>query len=680
MNTLHQLLSRLSSDQVNLLATKLQITSAPKCAQNKASTHTGQARLAAYVRLDSGTSIESLKNYATSNLPSYMQPSLYIPLTEIPKLPNGKYDVASFPTNIPNTESTKNTSITGVQNDRTINSSVTDHLIRILSDLMRIDDIRATDNFFEIGGDSITAIRFVSRARDEGLKIDIPAVTNSQTIADIPSQSQHLKEQNGRIVATGETPLTPIQQWFFDQSFVANNHWNRGGAFELQSHVDPHRLKLVIENVVAEYPALGSTFHKKNSSIKNNDNEWSATIPDTPPPRDTVSIVTIETYNIDNHDKTVFQELLHSIQQSFALENGWMFKILIAVDQRLKRQTLLWVAHHLVIDTLSESVLFEKIAGRYVRRNNEITNQTAESASLREWSIAAAKSPRKLGRKLPKTSAHGHTLTEADCITLTQNFETNITENIQLANRIFNTGTHELLLSVLATAWFKTCGTDQMDIDFEIHGRDLLDTAVDATTSVGWFTSFFPLNIKNYNNTESEQKYSITLINRIKQNIRAASEHHKQSSGHSIKPPQSSNAPDLHSLTPILFNFSGVSENSSKNIADDVWTPLELEESVFRNPANNRSHWLEINAGINQNKLIVRWRYPESWVDYPYIKQTDMQKITEAFAGSLECLVEFSKSQNDIQYTPSDFPELEFSQNELDDLIADIAFTKNSDQ
>lgn len=673
MNNLQSFLSSLSSDQLELLANKFQITT--NLTRTPNTKETGQTRLAAYVRLDPDTSIESLREYAENTLPSYMQPSLYIPLDEIPRLSNGKYDIASLPANAPAAESTQTTAELQLQETPDSDSTVTDQLIDILSDLLRVDDLRPTDNFFEIGGDSITAIRFVSRAREAGLHIDVPSVTNSRSLAEIVSQNQHQPEKDSEIDVAGKTPLTPIQQWFFDQLFVSINHWNRGGVFELQPHVDPHRLKAVIEEVIAEYPALGSSFH-------NTGKEWTANIPDTSPPVDTVSIIEdgdVPTSNSKYHRN------FRTIQNNFALNDGWMFKVQIVIDRHLKRHKLFWVAHHLVIDTLSESVLFENIATKYTDQSNVKTSPTTKATSLREWAIATAQRTRKLGRQLPQVTINGKTLTEADCATLTQKFEQDLTDNIQLANKTFNTGTHELLLTALATAWFEKCGIDQIDIDFETHGRDAHDDAGDVTASIGWFTSFFPLTISidsidGNNDTESDQNSLLMLIDQVKQNVRSARDYHKQSFDHSADTTQKPETTSLNIASPILFNFSGVSENSSNNAVNEIWTPLELDESIFRDPANNRSHWMEINAGIKENKLFVHWRYPGNWVDYPAIEKTNMQELTEAFARSLDSLIEFSKSQNDIQYTPGDFPELDFSQNELDDLISSITFKKTPDR
>src|SRR5690606_1221489 len=53
-------------------------------------------RIVAYVVLKGGGSIVDLKEFCRAELPRYMQPNEIAALTEIPKLPNGKHDLASL--------------------------------------------------------------------------------------------------------------------------------------------------------------------------------------------------------------------------------------------------------------------------------------------------------------------------------------------------------------------------------------------------------------------------------------------------------------------------------------------------------------------------------------------------------------------------------------------------------
>ena len=53
-------------------------------------------RIVAYVVLNEGASLNELKKFCRAELPRYMQPNEIVGLTELPKLPNGKHDLATL--------------------------------------------------------------------------------------------------------------------------------------------------------------------------------------------------------------------------------------------------------------------------------------------------------------------------------------------------------------------------------------------------------------------------------------------------------------------------------------------------------------------------------------------------------------------------------------------------------
>ena len=133
---------------------------------------------------------QALRQYCDQRLPAHMCPARFVALNRFPTLPNGKLAYRDLP--VP----TKPVRRTSSSNDRN-NSEVTVLLIELLKNLLGVEEIQADDNFFEIGGDSITAIQFISQARSAGLSIGIEDFTHSKSIADIAALSE---------TATGKLP------------------------------------------------------------------------------------------------------------------------------------------------------------------------------------------------------------------------------------------------------------------------------------------------------------------------------------------------------------------------------------------------------------------------------------------------------------------------------------------
>ncbi len=58
-------------------------------------------------------------------------------------------------------------------------------LLELWSEVLEDDDIKPTDNFFDLGGDSIKAMKLVLGARKRGLTITLPQIFNCETVADV---------------------------------------------------------------------------------------------------------------------------------------------------------------------------------------------------------------------------------------------------------------------------------------------------------------------------------------------------------------------------------------------------------------------------------------------------------------------------------------------------------------
>ncbi|KAF2655202.1 acetyl-CoA synthetase-like protein [Lophiostoma macrostomum CBS 122681] len=95
----------------------------------------------------------------------------------------------------------------------TIVSAKEDKLRDILSRILTIskDDVNGSDSFFQLGGDSISAMRLVSEAKALGLQITVPQIFKSPSVADLAR------------AATEETTQTPLTT-SVDEPYAAFKH------------------------------------------------------------------------------------------------------------------------------------------------------------------------------------------------------------------------------------------------------------------------------------------------------------------------------------------------------------------------------------------------------------------------------------------------------------------------
>ncbi len=90
--------------------------------------------------------------------------------------------------------------------------------------------------------------------------------------------------------------------------------------------------------------------------------------------------------------------------------------------------------------------------------------------------------------------------------------------------------------------------------------------------------------------------------------------------------------------------------------------------NITRNSQENLAHLIEITAGISNERLFVIWTFSR----HEYHDET-IEKLAESFLNSLERMIAHCKSAKKARYTPSDFPEVDLNQQELDTLLAEIS-------
>ncbi|MFJ6208614.1 amino acid adenylation domain-containing protein [Lysinibacillus sp. NPDC092081] len=166
----------------------------------------GSKRLVAfYIRVKNGTDIdkrkkvliqsEVLRNYLKAKLPGYMIPVVYIELKTFPLTPNGKVDRKEL----------MNYGFSSNTEGKTLHpqSKIEEEVLKIWKSVLCQNNINVTDNFFEVGGDSLLAVNVSERIK-EHLNCDF----NVTLLFKYPN----IKEISNFIVETKESNILLIEQ------------------------------------------------------------------------------------------------------------------------------------------------------------------------------------------------------------------------------------------------------------------------------------------------------------------------------------------------------------------------------------------------------------------------------------------------------------------------------------
>lgn len=136
-----------------------------QCAVDVLDSQSGEKELVTWVKCRGHLDESKLRAQLTKKLPTYMVPAYFIEVGEMPLTVNGKIDRKA----LPKPEQRSTTIYVGPSGE------LEKQLVEIWSDLLHlaVDQIGVEDNFFEIGGHSLLAVRLMARIADM-LYIELP--------------------------------------------------------------------------------------------------------------------------------------------------------------------------------------------------------------------------------------------------------------------------------------------------------------------------------------------------------------------------------------------------------------------------------------------------------------------------------------------------------------------------
>ncbi|RNA60932.1 non-ribosomal peptide synthetase [Chryseobacterium nematophagum] len=141
---------------------------------------TGEKYLVAYYMSEVAVDHDGLSRYLLNSLPDYMVPSAYVHLEDLPITINGKLDTRSLPE--PSFSFEKE--YIGPQNE------LQNELVNIWGKILGIagDKISIQDDFFQLGGNSVMAIKFINEVQyNLGMTLKVRDVFHERTILALSS-------------------------------------------------------------------------------------------------------------------------------------------------------------------------------------------------------------------------------------------------------------------------------------------------------------------------------------------------------------------------------------------------------------------------------------------------------------------------------------------------------------
>ncbi len=146
--------------------------------------------LVAYLVSEKAYSTTELRHFLSNKLPKYMLPSHYVQLEELPLTSNGKIDKKSLP-HPKDFNSSMEAEYVAPRNE------MEERLVSIWEEVLQKENIGIKDDFFDLGGHSIKAVRItLAIHREFNVKVEISKLFTEPNIAELAIEIENLTWQN----------------------------------------------------------------------------------------------------------------------------------------------------------------------------------------------------------------------------------------------------------------------------------------------------------------------------------------------------------------------------------------------------------------------------------------------------------------------------------------------------
>ncbi|MBA3826764.1 MAG: amino acid adenylation domain-containing protein, partial [Ktedonobacterales bacterium] len=310
-------------------------------------------QIVAYVVADAAVSTDALRDALRARVPGYMVPAAFVRLDALPRTPNGKVNRRGLP------DPTWGDAA-GYVAPRTPTEA---QLAALWADVLHLEQVGVTDNFFDLGGHSLLATRLLARLRatlapDFTLRALFAAPTVAQLALAIGEGAAGAVPAPAlpRVARTAPLVLSSGQErlWFFDQLVPGNILYNVPFALRLAFTVDDAVLAATLHAMMLRHESWRTTFHATEVGPRQR------IAPTQPEP---LRFVDLRAVPPAERDQAIQLEAQREAQTSFDLAHGPLVRV---AALHLEAATVLIVTqHHIITDGASLELLLDELLLTY---------------------------------------------------------------------------------------------------------------------------------------------------------------------------------------------------------------------------------------------------------------------------------------------------------------------------
>ncbi|HWN42377.1 MAG TPA: amino acid adenylation domain-containing protein, partial [Thermoanaerobaculia bacterium] len=318
-------------------------------------------RLVAYVlpEEDRQVTAEVLQSFLSRVLPAYMMPSAFMLMDALPRTTSGKVDRKALP-------APEELRGYGARERAAPRTPMEELLATFWSEVIGRDEIGVDEDFFALGGDSLLAMRVVTRVRERlGAELPVRDIFESRTVAKLAAEVEG-KLRAGlsvgapplkRASRVGWIPMSFAQQrlWFLDRLEPGSTTYNLFSTVQVSGRLDLEVLQRCLCEIVRRHETLRTTFDEV-------DGEPVQIVSEELPPEFRI----VDLGSLDARERVAAELQLASeeARRPFELTRGPLLRVAVlrsSPDDHL----ILFNMHHGITDGWSFGVMVREIVALY---------------------------------------------------------------------------------------------------------------------------------------------------------------------------------------------------------------------------------------------------------------------------------------------------------------------------
>jgi surfactin family lipopeptide synthetase A len=615
-----------------------------------------QPELCAYLVVEGEVQLDvsQLRELLSRDLPAYMIPAEFVTVEAIPLTRNGKVDIRKL--------ATMGHKLSSGEEYVAPRDEMETLLADIWAAVLGAERVGITENFFELGGDSIKAVQIAARLNDIGKTVNVKDILTHQTVANVCANvdfDSHIRHyEQGTL--EGEKESTPIENWFLEQDFANPNHYTQSVLLKFKSRVDITILEKALRKLLAHYDGLRLNYHiEKKRFYFNND------LLNRPFKIDLVDLSHVPETDRDAQIERKGYEL----KGSFNIYNGSMVKGILFTAQGTE-QKLLLALHHLVVDGLSWRILLSELYNAYSTLIREQELQLPQkTASLFDWYDALVmyrdsgkmEEENKYWQQVESVEFHLPFDNESTSIDWSVGYQGSISVSISAeetefllknAHDNYKTDTQILVTAALVRTLRQWTGTNDVVVEMENHGRHIED--IDTSKTTGWFTTIYPLLVNREDQSIGDEIKSVKeSIRKVPGNGLGYGIMKYMTKADNTNRGRSPHTPD----TQVRFNYLGQFDQEVEN---DLFSYIQQSTGLDVGTENHMTAAIEINAMILNDVFGAEILYNKN-----AHKESTISQFADNYIKNLIAILDHIKGEEDVHFTPSDFDTVDLSEDDL---------------